>query len=159
MTHPADRIVAWLPDLDPPWWIGPALFAAMGTLAVIAAALVSPVPGTQQLTAFGEPFGGTCSMIQLFGIPCAQCGMTRSWVWLVRGQVALAFTYNAAGASLLLSLVWMGVTGWVRLLTRKPRALALDWRIASLWWALWAAVLLMGLWILRLNGVNPLPAG
>ncbi len=51
------------------------------------------------------PFGKLpplCTFKHLTGLPCLTCGMTRSWVSLVHGDIAQALAWNPAGAALCL---------------------------------------------------------
>ena len=92
-----------------------------------------------------------------FGIPCPQCGMTRSWIWLVRGEIARAFTYNPAGAILFLWIFTGGVIGMVRLLLKRPQLWSPPWIALFSWCMFWILVPYMGLYITRLAGWNILP--
>ncbi len=49
------------------------------------------------------PFGRLpplCTFKHLTGLPCLTCGMTRSWVSLVHGELRQALAWNPAGAAL-----------------------------------------------------------
>lgn len=68
---------------------------------LIVAGCLEPSPsgyGTHQ--ALGLP---PCTSILLFNSPCPACGMTTSWAWLIRGNLAAAAQANIGG--LLLALV------------------------------------------------------
>lgn len=128
---------------------------AVAVVAVAAAALVQPVAGhADQLTLFGQPFGQACPFLQTTGKPCASCGMTRAWVWAVRGELGRAVHYNAAGAALLAGIVTNGIVraatlaGW----TLPRRAWLLGVAGALGWIVLW-----MGSWAVRLAGHYPMP--
>ena len=102
-------------------------------------------------------FGGPCGFRDATGLPCPSCGMTRSWVWLVRGHVVEAFFYNPAGALLLVGLGVMGVIGAVRTFTRDPNRIQVPIRVLSSVVIAWMLVPYLGGWFLRLAGFNPLP--
>ena len=49
------------------------------------------------------PFGSLpplCVFKHLTGLPCLTCGMTRSWVAVMHGELAQALAWNPAGAAL-----------------------------------------------------------
>ena len=138
------------------WWVWPALMLALGLLAVVASWVVYPLPGMEQLWIWGSPFGETCQSQVVYGVPCHNCGMTRSWVNMARGRGLVAVAYNPAGAALWLALVWGGTVGALRLIRRTPELLRLSWPVWTVlffsWWGLWA-----GHQQARLRGFNPLP--
>jgi hypothetical protein len=142
--------------------LSPAAVSVLLALgAVVAAALVKPSHDDPNLlTLFGYPFGGGCVLRNLTGLPCPSCGMTRAWVYSVRGELEMALRYNAVGVLLLGGLV---VNGFVHavglhrpigaLLARAPRRLNLFLLVAGLGFVgAWAFT-----WFLRLAGYYPLP--
>jgi len=142
-----------------PWWVWPSVLVFLGAASVAGALAVSPDPG-------GDPtvlmlgdlrFGGECGMKKAFGLPCPQCGMTRSWVYLIRGRVAEAFSFNAAGAILLLWLAVGGLIGALRLVSGRARLLAPPWIALFIGSMLWVVIPYFGLWIARILGYNLLP--
>lgn len=128
---------------------------ALAVLAVLAALAFSPVEGrSDALDVLGLPFRHTCTFRAVTGVPCASCGMTRAWVWAVRGEVGDALRYNAAGVLLLFGVATFGGTQalWLVLghIPRyEGRALAL---LGGIWAVFW-----MGTWGARLAGAYPLP--
>lgn len=129
--------------------------------ALVAAALVTPSPADPDvLTLFGYPFGGGCVLRNLTGIPCPSCGMTRSWVYTVRGELATASRYNIVGVALLAAVVVNGIvhaTGLNRrigmVFAGAPRRANLLLMFVALGFVgAWAST-----WFLRLAGVYPLP--
>ncbi|TVQ94142.1 MAG: DUF2752 domain-containing protein [Deltaproteobacteria bacterium] len=116
----------------------------------------SPADPTVVLIA-GIPFGGECGMKQAFDLPCPQCGMTRSWVYLVRGRVLEAFTFNTAGALLLLWIWIGGLIGALRLITGKEGLLRPPWIAMFAWAIFWLIVPYAGFWVARMLGWNVLP--
>lgn len=146
--------VSDLPKRSP--WAWPVLMVVIGAGALAASWIVQP--GADEWSyLFGHRFGGECGFQQTTGAACPSCGMTRSWLWLARGDVVRAFTYNAAGALLLLALVGTGVLGAVRLVTRDPWR----WRVPFRWISSTVIAWMVGpyllLWVARLLGFNPLP--
>ncbi len=127
-----------------------------GIAAVAAALLVHPGVG-EALTFQSATFGDPCSLRLQTGLPCATCGMTRSWVWAVRGEWARALGYSPAGAALFAALVGVGLLGAARLLTRNPGFARLPWQVLVGATGFWMVVLYEGVWLLRLRGYFPLP--
>lgn len=141
-----------------PWWLWPSVLVTMAGGALGAALLFYPSP-TDPTMVFvaGVPFGGECGMKQALGLPCPQCGMTRSWVYLARGRVIEAFTFNTAGALLLLWIWVGGLFGAIRLVTGDPDKLRLPWVVLFIWALFWMAVPYVGFWVARMVGWNVLP--
>jgi hypothetical protein len=137
------------------WWAWPAFAVCLALMAIVASLLVQPI-GEDQVGFLGLNFGGVCSFQEEYGIPCQHCGMTRSWVWMVRGAWLRAVTYNPAGATLWLWLVVGGVVGGARLVSRRPRLLRLNPFVFAALVAAWFLFLYFGLWLARLYGFNPL---
>ncbi|MCA9569358.1 MAG: DUF2752 domain-containing protein, partial [Myxococcales bacterium] len=101
--------------------------------------------------------GDTCGMIVVTGMPCPQCGMTRSWVHGIRGDLLQAFWFSPSGLALLGWIIGGGVVGAVRLVTRDPERLSPpDWALFG-WVAFWLVPLYLVGYLLRLGGINPLP--
>ena len=146
--------VADLPRRSP--WAWPILMVLIGFGALAAALIMTP--GNDEWSyLFGRRFGGECGFVQATGAVCPSCGMTRSWVWLARGDVLRAFGYNAAGALLLLGLVGMGALGAVRLVTRDPSRFKVPFSWVSSAVIVWMIGPYLMLWVARLLGWNPLP--
>lgn len=140
----------------PPWWAWPALLLVMGVGAV-AASLVFYPGGDEWTYIMGQRFGAGCTIQELTGMPCPSCGMTRSWVHLSRFEILTSLRYNAAGSVLLLWLAFGGILGAVRLARRDERAIRLPYNIVAGFGLFWMLGLYIGLWLLRVFGVNPLP--
>jgi hypothetical protein len=141
-----------------PWWLWPSALVALAGICVGAALTLYPSDGDPTMVyVLGQTFGGECGMKTALGVPCPQCGMTRSWVYLVRGRVFEAFTFNAAGALLLLWIVVAGLIGAIRLVTGRERVLSPPWIALFAWAMFWIVVPYVGLWIARIIGWNPLP--
>ena len=148
-----DRIAA-LPRVSRKSWSVVMMVAGLGAVA----ASVLFAPGEDGWTYFFDhKFGGPCGFRESTGFPCPSCGMTRSWVWLVRGHLLEAFQYNAAGALLLVGLAVMGVIGAVRVVTGDPERLTVDVGKLSTVVIVWMLVPYLGGWFLRLAGYNALP--
>ena len=90
--------------------LGGALFALLA-VAVVLQPDRSGFGTHQQL---GLP---RCTFLVLFGVRCPSCGMTTSWVHLVRGELTASLVSNAGGTLLAVLAVIVGiwaVTGAVR---------------------------------------------
>jgi hypothetical protein len=140
-----------------PWWVDSVALVAVAVVSVGASLVFSPYEG-ERVSAFGIPFPGACAFLEWTGIPCTQCGMTRSWVHAARGNFMASLTYNPAGATLFAAIVYGGVLGVLRLLRRNARALEMPDRWLYTLVATWAGILWIGAWLARvLWNVNPLP--
>ena len=139
------------------WWVWPLFLVFVGLCALIPALAVYPMPGVEQLYLAGFEFGGPCAFREQFAFPCPACGMTRSWVWAARGNLATAFTYNPAGASLFLWLVGSGALGALRLIRRRGDLFKVHIAWVTIVAMFWLLVPFVGLWIARGFGINPLP--
>jgi hypothetical protein len=146
--------VASLPRTGRNTWS--AMMAVVG-LGAVAAAIVFEPHEDGWTYVFDHRFGGPCGFRDATGLPCPSCGMTRSWVWLVRGHVIEAFMYNPAGALLLMGLAVMGVIGAIRLVTRDPERVQIPLKYVSTAVMVWMIVPYLGGWFLRMAGFNPLP--
>ncbi|MFK7930991.1 MAG: DUF2752 domain-containing protein [Myxococcota bacterium] len=150
-----DRLVAG----PYPWFLWPSALVLLAAGSIAAAIVFYPAldgDPTRVMVA-GTVFGGECGMKTALGLPCPQCGMTRSWVYLVRGRVLDAFTFNAAGALLLLWIAAAGLIGAIRLVTGREKLLRPPWIALFSWAMFWIAVPYLGLWIARCAGFNILP--
>jgi len=127
-------------------------------LSTLIAALIL-VPGADEFCyLFGiYRFGDECGAQKIAGVPCPQCGMTRSFVWSVRGHFVRAFFYNPAGMTLFLWIEAAGVIGAVRLITRDPNRLRGPYQLIVGWALFWLVFLYAIPFVLRIAGINPLP--
>lgn len=93
----------WLIHFTLPWWVWPSVLVGLAVSSLGAALLLQPGPD-EFCYLFGHRFGDECGMQVVLGIPCPQCGMTRSFVYGARLQLARAAAYNPAGLALFLWL-------------------------------------------------------
>ncbi len=85
----------------------------LGTAGLVAGAFIIPPEGLG---------GSTCAMIQVAGIPCPSCGLTRSVSSVLHGEFLAAWQYNPFGYGFVLAFllvapsVWLGRRGrdWVQ---------------------------------------------
>jgi len=156
------RALAWLDRVAAvriPWWVYNGGLVALG-LGAFAAALFFR-PGEDPRFVYwpgGAQLGDTCAFLAQTGMPCPQCGMTRSWVFAARGQLLAAFTYNPGGLGLFVWLQVGALIGAVRLVTRRPQVLSPPWQLTVGWALCWMVLLYLLPWALRAaTGVAPLP--
>lgn len=137
-------------------WLWPLMMVIVGFGAVLAALLFYP-GGDEWVYLAGVRFGGECGFQQATSQPCPSCGMTRSWVHLVRGDVLTAMRYNLAGVIMLCFLFGLGLLGLVRLATRDATRFRVSLRWLSAGVMAWMIGPYLGLWFLRMAGFNALP--
>ncbi len=82
-----------------------------------AAAKSSRGEPVKALTSFGYP---GCSFKSVTGLPCATCGMTRSFTFMADGAFADAFAMQPMGALLCLGLAMVVLLAGWSLLTAMP---------------------------------------
>lgn len=88
--------------------------------AVAAALVLQPAPPGGSLSVAGVAMPGFCALRNTTGIPCPGCGLTRSFVAAVRGDLAASLAHHVLGAVLLAyalaqalrHALWLGVASW-----------------------------------------------
>ena len=112
----------------------------------------------QQVYLLGKEFGSTCSFKQHFGHPCPTCGMTRSVILSLHGEIAQAWQVNPAGILLVLGIALFSAAMLVLFLYQQlsvpTRSELLRSRIQT--WALAygivLAITLISHWVVELVG-------
>lgn len=90
----------------------PALVAGVTVVAIVAACFVGPDEA--------EHGPVLCPFRRVTGLPCPGCGLTRSWVDLLHGDLAAAMTANPFGiVALVCGLLVVGGVA-VALVRRRP---------------------------------------
>jgi len=89
-----------------------ALFM-LGTAAVLT-------PAGDAVAFRGKPLGIVCASRALFGVECPFCGMTRSFVSLLNGDVSASFRHHPGGPLLALTLFAVLVYVIAAALRRRP---------------------------------------
>ncbi|MFE0751575.1 DUF2752 domain-containing protein [Gordonia sp. NPDC058843] len=99
--------------------VGATTVAVVGAAALGAACVFSPsgVDSGPQL----------CPFAVMTGLPCPGCGLTRSWVAFMHGDVGSAFTFNVFGPVFLVLAAVTVVAATVTLVRRRGGPLA-GWR-------------------------------
>lgn len=140
------------------WWIWPAFLVLFALTALASSLVLSPGPDEFCYLPNGARFGDECGFTMVTGLPCPQCGMTRSFVHGVRFHWIQAFLYNPAGFALFLWIQAAGVVGAVRLATKNPRAWMVPPGLFFGWSMFWLIVLYVIPFGLRIGfQINPLP--
>lgn len=90
----------------------------LGVCLFILAAAAILHPGERsdsRLRLAGRPLPGLCVMRQLTGLPCPGCGLTRSIVSAVHGDVGDSFFYHRLGGLVFLYVLLQALTrlGWL----------------------------------------------
>jgi len=94
--------------------------------------------GDSRVELFGRPCPMRCFVHSVFGIRCAFCGMTRSFVLLAHGQFGEAARQHPLGPAMFGYVVLQAMYRAAALLGAKGRAMS---RIGLLGWVAGAAVL------------------
>jgi hypothetical protein len=89
-----------------------ALFM-LGTAAILT-------PAGDAVAFRGKPLGIVCFSRRVFGVECPFCGMTRSFVALMHGDVKASFEHHWGGPLLALTLLGALVYVLVAALRRRP---------------------------------------
>lgn len=126
---------------------GAAAFALAALILVqLAAARVLLSARADQVSFAGNPIGGVCFLRQYAGVPCPTCGMTRSVVLALDGDLATALKINPAGPVWLLAALVLSagllLVAWRPGETAKRRV-----RSVALFQGLAFAVTLAGHWL------------
>jgi hypothetical protein len=86
--------------------IDPApLTISLLVLAQMLAARLTLTADGELVRFLGTPIGSACSFRAHFGIPCPTCGMTRSLVLALRGDIGKAVELNPGGPAAILGLL------------------------------------------------------
>jgi hypothetical protein len=98
---------------------GLAVGGILLTLLVTASRLTPSTRGLGTHQQLGLP---PCTVLDWFGFRCPSCGMTTSWVYMVRGRPLAAIQANAGGA--LLAVVAAVCGPWLTISAARGRWLA-----------------------------------
>ncbi|MEO9330280.1 DUF2752 domain-containing protein [Gordonia aurantiaca] len=121
--------------LSPTAAVGAAVVGCAGAAALAAACVLTP--------AGIESGPGICPFALLTGLPCPGCGLTRSWVALMHGDVAAAVRFNVFGPVFLVLTAVTVVLAVATLVRRRGSPLA-NWRDLALGRA---GAVLLGVWL------------
>lgn len=80
------------------WWLRVGLLGLCLGLPVGAALLAPTPPGVDGgLTLAGHPLPEVCALKRTTGLPCPGCGLTRSWVSAVHGDLGGSLAHHPLG--------------------------------------------------------------
>ncbi len=99
--------------------LGAAGFGLVAQLALLRAVTSA---NDAFVTFAGRPLRWECTFKRAFGIPCPNCGMTRSVVFTLHGEWGRAFRMNPAGPLLVLGAVALGVALLLMAFRQRPAA-------------------------------------
>ncbi|MCZ4581630.1 DUF2752 domain-containing protein [Gordonia amicalis] len=115
--------------------LGAAVVGLAGAAAVGAACVFTPA---------GIDAGpGICPFAMMTGLPCPGCGLTRSWVAFMHGDVGAAFRFNVFGPILLVLTMVTVALATATLVWRRKSPLG-SWRDLVLGRA---GAVLLGVWL------------
>jgi hypothetical protein len=123
-----------------------ALGVALACLTplVIAALLVPSPSGLGTHTALGM---GQCGFYLAYGIPCPFCGMTTSWAWLARGNVAASLWVQPMGTALaVLAITLFGAGAYIAVSGRPAHHLIHYLPAGYIAWTLLILAVLAWVW-------------
>ena len=130
--------------------VGAVLLLQLTLVRLLATADVNHV------SLLGHELHWGCWFKQLFGIPCPACGMTRSVILTLHGQLKPAFQMNAAGPVGVLGLILFSVMMLFLMMRQQNpagRGLQTIERQIRLWTPVYGAMLVMILfahWLVKL---------
>ncbi|MEL6355105.1 MAG: DUF2752 domain-containing protein [Cyanobacteria bacterium J06627_28] len=74
-----------------------------------------------------NPIGGPCRFQQIFGFPAPSCGLTRSFIALVQGDIGGAVMQHLFGPVIFLSFALIALQGFSELLLKRPLPIGYRW--------------------------------
>ena len=120
------------------------------SILILLGSLVLRVTDDRQAVTFlGTTLPETCTFKRILGFGCPGCGLTRSFVFLSRGQLLAALSLNPAGLVLYFCVV-VQIPYRLLQLHRIRRGLS-EWCFDHLakWFVLLFSILLVGQWVFR----------
>jgi cytochrome b561 len=117
--------------------------------AILIAAAVLEIPDHESVAFFGARLPDTCTLRRFTGIPCAGCGLTRSFVSLAHGRFGDAWGFHPLGVVLFTTLALQVPFRAAQI--RRVRQGKPEWELRGqsvFWWSLFVAML--GHWLWRL---------
>lgn len=135
------------------WWLRVGLLALCLGLPAGAALFAPAEPGDGGLTLAGRSLPEVCALKRTTGVPCPGCGLTRSWVSAVHGDLAGSLAHHPLGWLILAYALAQGARhgAWLALPARRGTVERLGARLDR--GIIPLAALLFLAWIPRLVGV------
>lgn len=128
-------------------------FLIVSILIMISSFILTPAPPQgESVSFFGYDIPNSCPSHVIWGIDCAGCGMTRSFVAIVHGQWKEALEFNRVGPILFL-LVIIQIPYRLYMLTRPMNE---AFRPQTIWVQLPPGIVICSLiasWILKTLGI------
>lgn len=90
-----------------------------------------PIMGALYLRLGGANPLGDCRFQQAFGFPAPSCGLTRSFIALVRGDWGSAIAYHLFGPLLFFGFVACAVQGFAELIMQRPLPCGYRWAVLN----------------------------
>lgn len=113
-------------------WLLPVMFAAM-LLFELAAAHGLLTADRDTVFFNGKPIHVACSFKQHFGVPCPACGISRSVVLTLHGDVATASELNPGGPVGVLTVIYFSIAMlWLALRRSARTVTVIQWSTAAL---------------------------
>ncbi len=78
---------------------------ALVGLATLAAALILDVVSDKVVMPDGAALGGSCWSLEIFGVACPFCGMTRSVIAFAHGDLGLSLGFHPGGFLMAITMV------------------------------------------------------
>lgn len=130
------------------------MWLALAAGVLMAAAVLSIQGGSQIVVpVIDQPLPELCSFKRMWGLPCPGCGLTRSCVALVHGELATSWTYNPAGVMIVLLLAFQLPFRLLQLWRIHRGSAAISLGLAVPLTLLGLTALLIGHWAVRIVGV------
>ena len=98
------------------------------------------------------PMPETCSSRTWFGIDCPGCGLTRSFIYLARGDWNAAFVVNRTGWLLALTVLGQFPYRWQTLKQIRARRAVTDAPVWTSYFSYFLIVALVGNWAAKMAG-------
>jgi Protein of unknown function (DUF2752) len=148
LPEPPEMQRSWRADRD---------LVVVALLVLVLGLLLEVTPAQDGVTLFGWRLPESCATQRYLGYGCPGCGLTRSFILGLRGELGAAYRLNAVGPLLLLTLMVQLPYRGLRLLRhrrlRREGLVDLSLARGARWWWSYRMGLIAALlvaWIVRL---------
>jgi hypothetical protein len=134
-----------------------ASFLGFFFLSLLLAARVVGTADANSVSFFGRPWNNECVVYQKFGRPCPGCGLTRSVLLTLHGNISQAARLNIAGVAAVLGMMFFSLAMLVISHYQSKQSQPVVERMAhwlrtgTLVYGSLTVVLLFGHWFLKLT--------